>query len=321
MTPYIELYQRLYLTRVVEETIARVYAEQQIRCPMHLCIGQEAISAGACGAVEKNDAIFATHRSHGPYIAGGGDLRKLFAELYGKKTGCCAGRGGSMHLTDLNAGYWAAVPIVGSTIPIATGVALAFQMQKKRNVSIVFLGEGATEEGVFHESIQYAALKKLPIIYVCENNGFSVCTPLSERRAPNLKIYELAKAHGLPAKQNDGNNAIAVYHDVKEAVEYARSGGGATFLEFATYRWLEHCGHLDDHHLPCRSPEEFTKWKKRCPVAYMQNFLLDNHHINQAELSRIEKESNDEVNAALIQAQTDDFPEIALAPQKVYALN
>lgn len=314
----IHLYRRLIRLRLVEETIAQEYPKQKIRCPMHLCLGQEAISVGAAAALTRQDALFGTHRSHGPYVASGGNLNAMFLELYGKSGGCCNGRGGSMHLMDLNAGFFGAIPIVGSTLPIATGVAFAFQMQNKPLVSMIIFGEGATEEGVFHESIQFAVFKKLPVIFVCENNGFSVNTPLEERRPKNLILHELAKAHGANTYSGDGNDVLSIYHACVEAVERARLGEGPSFLEFDTYRWMEHCGPYDDHHLPCRSQEKFDHWKKRDPVLLAEKTLVE-HGISLQELEQIKNEEYENILRALQNAQEAPFPKLETALNGVYA--
>lgn len=299
------LYRKMLLIRLTEERIAASYSEQQMRCPVHLCIGQEAIAAGACAALDPGDVVMSTHRSHGHYLAKGGDLYAMLAEIYGKADGCCLGKGGSMHLIDMRAGFLGAVPIVGSTMPIATGTAFASHLRGEKRVSMVFLGEGSTEEGVFHESVQFAALHKLPIVYVCEDNGFSVNTPLNERRAPGLRLEELARAHTLRADSCDGNDALGVHALCKLAVDRARAGEGPSFLLFRSYRWLEHCGPSDDHHLCCRSAADFEQWKKRCPVEALNAVLLADG-VPQGELDEIRR---------IIVAETDD----ALARAKAAA--
>ena len=178
-----DLYYKMLRIRLVEEKISELYAEQEMRCPVHLSIGQEATAVGICAHLQKEDLVLSAHRAHAHYLAKGGDLKAMISELYGKETGCAMGKGGSMHLIDLNSGFFASVPIVGSTIPIATGVAWAFKMKKRSNITAVFLGDGATEEGVFHESLNFAALKQLPIVFICENNGWAVSTPTDVQTA------------------------------------------------------------------------------------------------------------------------------------------
>jgi len=190
--------------RLVEEAIAASYAGQQMRCPVHLSIGQEAVAAGVGAALRPEDQAMSGHRSHAHYLAKGGDLNAMIAEIYGKDTGCCRGRGGSMHLVDPAAGFMGAVPIVGSTIPIAVGLAFANRLLKRDRVTAAFFGEGATEEGVFHESANFASLHRLPIVFVCENNLYSVYSPMSVRQPAHREVFQLAAGHGIVAHQGDG---------------------------------------------------------------------------------------------------------------------
>ncbi|GAB6127067.1 thiamine pyrophosphate-dependent dehydrogenase E1 component subunit alpha [Humidesulfovibrio idahonensis] len=314
----LDLYRRMLLIRLTEEHIATAYAEQQMRCPVHLCIGQEAIAAGACAALDPGDVVMSTHRSHGHYLAKGGDLYAMLAEIYGKADGCCLGKGGSMHLIDMQAGFLGAVPIVGSTMPIATGTAFASHLRGEKRVSMVFLGEGSTEEGVFHESVQFAALHKLPIVYVCEDNGFSVNTPLDERRAAGLRLEDLARAHTLHVDSGDGNDALGVHALCKRAVDRARAGQGPSFLLLSTYRWLEHCGPNDDHHLCCRSAADFELWKKRCPVDALTRVLLD-ADVPQQELDALRGSIAAAVADALARAKAAAPADPAVSTMHLYA--
>ena len=224
-----------------------------------------------------------------------------------------------MHLVDMHAGFWGAVPIVASILPIATGVAFAFSLRREARVSMVILGEGATEEGVFHESLQYAVFKRLPVVFVCENNGFAVNTPLRERRPPNFAIYKLAVAHGMAAAYGDGNDIRSVHAICHEAVERARSGQGPSFLEFDTYRWLEHCGPNDDHHFPCRSRRAYVSWKRRCPVAVAERQLAA-VGVPEIQIKAIRDEERCAVETALLAAQRARYPELESEASGVYAL-
>lgn len=206
-----KLYYHILRIRLVEEKIAALYPEQEMRCPVHLSIGQEAVAVGACAALAKEDYALSGHRSHAHYLAKGGNLNAMLAEIYGKQTGCCHGKGGSMHLIDLSAGFLGAVPIVGSTIPIAVGTAFGSFLREEMRVTLAFLGEGATEEGVFHESINFAMLKKLPIVFVCENNLYSVYSPLVVRQPADRSVVQLAQGHGIEGYQADGNDLEQVY--------------------------------------------------------------------------------------------------------------
>ena len=189
--------------RMVEERIAKLYSEEEMRCPVHLSIGQESVAVGVCEHLQKNDIVMSAHRAHAHYLAKGGNLKAMLAELYGKSTGCAMGKGGSMHLIDLESGFFGSVPIVGSTIPIAVGVAWAFKMKKSTNIVTVFLGDGATEEGVFFESLDFASLKNVPILFVCENNFYSVYSNLKVRQSPQRKISVLAESHGIKTFTGD----------------------------------------------------------------------------------------------------------------------
>ncbi|MBM3944711.1 MAG: thiamine pyrophosphate-dependent dehydrogenase E1 component subunit alpha, partial [SAR202 cluster bacterium] len=200
------LHRDLLRIRMIEQRVADIYGEQQMRCPVHLSIGQEAAAVGVCARLERGDWAMSGHRSHGHYLAKGGNLNAMFAEMYGKATGCTDGKGGSMHLVDLEAGFLGAVPIVGSTIPIAVGAAWGSRMRGEERVVVAFFGEGSTEEGVFHEALNFAALRRLPVVFVCENNLYSVYSPMSVRQPANREVYQVAAGHGVPSFQVDGND-------------------------------------------------------------------------------------------------------------------
>jgi pyruvate dehydrogenase E1 component alpha subunit len=266
------LYQMLRI-RMVEEAIAERYSEQQMRCPTHLCIGQEAIAVGVSASLLLSDKVYSNHRAHGHYLAKGGSLNALIAELYGKTTGCCGGRGGSMHMTDNQAGFVAATPIVGGTVPIAAGHAWSMKLKNEASVAVVYFGDGCFEEGVVHETLNFAALKSLPIIFVCENNQYAVMTSMKERQ-PERSIHSLASAYGMNAVLGDGNDVSEVASMARVAIEDARKGLGPQFLEFATHRWPEHCGPNDDDALGYRQPGELAKWKMNCPIAKLKAKLM-----------------------------------------------
>jgi pyruvate dehydrogenase E1 component alpha subunit len=241
-----------------------------MRCPVHLSIGQEAVAVGTCAALTASDEALSGHRSHAHYLAKGGSLPRMIAEMMGKAEGCASGLGGSMHLIDRSCGFRGAVPIVGSTIPIAVGLAFQHKLDRDGRVVAVFFGEGATEEGVFHESLNFAVLKKLPVLFVCENNLYSVYSPLHVRQPHNRSLLELGRAHGAEAASADGNDVEAVFESVSAGVARARVGEGPTLFEFPTYRWREHCGPNFDNRLGYRTEEEYLAWKSRCPLALCQ---------------------------------------------------
>ena len=313
------LYRGMLRIRLVEEGIAALYPEQQMRCPVHLCIGQEAVAEGVCAHLVPEDLALSGHRSHGHYLAKGGDLRAMLAELYGRATGCCGGKGGSMHLVDRRAGFLGATPIVASTIPIAVGAAFGSVLRNERRVVVAFFGEGATEEGVFHEAVNFAALKRLPVVFVCENNLYSVYSPLSVRQPPGRSLGQLARGHGIDAAHGDGNDVLDVHELACRAVLRAREGGGPTLLEFDTYRWREHCGPNYDNDIGYRTEEEFRQWQQRCPLERLRQRALAEKLILEAELESWADEIRAEFAAAVRFAQQSPFPAPEMLLEHVYA--
>ena len=313
------LLRNMLWIRMVEERVAELYPEQQMRCPVHLCIGQEAVAAGVCADLSRDDYVLGGHRSHGHYLAKGGDLKAMMAEIYGKATGCSQGKGGSMHLTDTSAGFLGASPIVGSTIPIAVGVAFGSVMRGEKRVTVVFFGDGATEEGVFHESLNFAALKGLPVIFVCENNLYSVYSPLSVRQPPTREICDLARSHGIESYQGDGNGVTEVYTMARRAIRKARDGGGPTFFEFTTYRWREHVGPNYDNDLGYRSESEFQEWRGRCPIERLKRRLLEDGVLLTEDISQMESSLRAQIEDAVAFAKESPFPEEPLMWEHIYA--
>lgn len=324
MTPSAEVLKQLYYgmlrIRAVEETIAELYPEQEMRCPVHLSVGQEAPAIGVCAALSPDDYALSAHRSHAHYLAKGGSLKAMLGELYGRVTGCCQGKGGSMHLIDRSVGFLGAVPIVGSTIPIAVGVAFGSVMKRESRVTVVFFGEGATEEGVFHEALNFAQLKRLPVVFVCENNFFSVYSPLSVRQPAGREVYALAQGHGMESHQGDGNDVTEVFRLTGRAVAKARRGEGPTFLEFQTYRWREHCGPNYDNHLGYRSVEEFESWKARCPLKRLSERLLGDRLAEPREFEEMESRISVEIEEAIAFAKASPYPDPSLLHEHLFAL-
>lgn len=314
-----QMLEAMVRIRLIEEAVADRYREQQMRCPVHLSIGQEAVAVGVCAALRADDQAMSSHRSHAHFLGKGGNLAAMIAEYYGKETGCCRGRGGSMHLVDLPAGFVGAVPIVASTIPIATGLAFANQLLGNTRVVAAFFGEGATEEGAFHESANFASLRRLPLVFVCENNLYSVYSPMAVRQPAHREVFEQARGHGLSAHQGDGNDPEAVYQLTREAVAQARDGRGAAFLEFKTYRWREHCGPQYDNHIGYRTEAEFLEWKERDPIGLFQRRLEAAGAFDAARLRRCEAAVQAEITAAFTAAQTAPFPAASALLEFVYA--
>ena len=304
--------------RRVEEAIAGRYAEQKMRCPTHLCIGQEAIAVGVCDVLARKDKVFSNHRAHGHYMAKGGDLNAMIAELYGRATGCCGGRGGSMHLIDLDAGFMGATPIVGGTIPVAVGAAWASKLQQRDHVTVVFFGDGCFEEGVMHESLNFSALHKLPIVFICENNYFSVYTPLKLRQ-PQRPIHGIAAAHGLVAVAGDGNDVDAVRALAKHAVEAARAGQGPQFLELSTFRWREHCGPNFDHELNYRSQDEIKTGLADCPIERYKEVMRKDGVGTASLMAKLEAQFRHEIDAAFAFSDQSANPLPSAAGEKLYA--
>ncbi|TDR78460.1 thiamine pyrophosphate-dependent dehydrogenase E1 component subunit alpha [Paludibacterium purpuratum] len=300
------LYRAMLRIRMVEEEIARRYPEQQMRCPVHLSIGQEAPAAAFGLALSADDRAMSTHRSHAHYLGKGGDLEKMIAELYGKSTGCCGGRGGSMHLSDERAGFLASTAIVGNSIPVGVGVALAQQLRGESALTCVFLGDGATEEGAFYEAANFAALRHLPVLFVCENNLYSVYSPLSKRQPAERDLCTLARALGVPAEQVDGNDAQAVLAVAQRAAAEIRAGGGPRFIECMTYRWREHCGpHFDDD-LGYRPTGELAAWQDRDPLPRLAAELALTDTDRQAMIAEIGAEIDRAFELALAAPYPDE---------------
>ena len=303
------LFEDMLRIRLISEAVAARYPEQQMRCPVHLSIGQEGVASGVCAALERTDYLVSTHRPHAHYLAKGGSLRGMISEFYGKATGCCSGRGGSMHLIDLDVGMLGSTPIVGGSLPVAVGAAFGTLLAGTSEVTVVFFGDGTTEEGVFLESLNFAALKELPVIFVCENNLYSVYSPLSVRQHPDRDRSGIARAHGMPAVHADGNDAELVYTHARDAVARARAGGGPTYLEFDTYRWREHCGPYYDNDLGYRTEAEFLEWRERDPVALARRRSLEAGEITQAGIAALESAIASEIEDAFAFALAAPFPD------------
>lgn len=306
MTDTSELYRMMLRIRRVEEAIADRYGAQEMRCPVHLSIGQEAVAAGVCAALEHRDGVFSNHRAHAHYLAKGGNLRAMLAEIYGLAGGCCRGVGGSMHMIDIAAGFLGAVPIVGATVPLGVGAAWAARLCGEDKVITIFFGDGTFEEGVVHESINFAVLHRLPVLFVCENNLYASYTRLSDRQ-PERPIHGIAAAHGCNALTADGNDVLAVFDTAKSAVAGLRRGGAPVFLECATYRWREHCGPNLDDDLGYRPHGESAVWQAACPLSRLAAVLR-----TTAEgcifMSAVEREIADEINHAFAAALTSELP-------------
>jgi len=295
------LYETMVRMRMVEEKIVEIYPDREIRSPTHLYIGQEAVAAGVCAALERDDVVVANYRSHGWYLAKGGRLQAMMDELFGRATGCSGGWGGSMHLIDGEAGLMGTSAIVAGGIPHAVGCALADTLQGRRTVSVAAFGDGAVEEGGFHESLNFAALRRLPVVFVCENNLWAAFSPLAERQ-PQGDVHRRAAPYGVPGQVADGNDVVAVYEATASAVRRARDGGGPTLLEFRTFRWLEHCGPNDDVAYGLRGRADVDAWKARCPIEGARGF------VGEVEARALRARVAAEIEAALAAARRAPWP-------------
>lgn len=306
--------------RLLEEKIAEKYPEGEMRCPVHLSIGQEAIAVGVCAHLKQTDFVMSGHRAHAHFLAKGGDSFSLIAEIYGRKSGCANGRGGSMHLVDLDVNFLGSTPIVASSIPVATGVAFAEKMKGTKNITVVFFGEAAIEEGVTHEALNFASLKKLPILYVCENNLYSVYTHLRERQ-PARSISQLVAGHGVTVFSGNGNNIIEVYSTAKKAMSFLRTGQGPVFLEFATYRWREHCGPNYDNQIGYRTEKEFQIWKKTDPVAKLKSYLVKQKILSVQEITNWNNQIGAEIETLFQKVKFSPLAHLPVTENDVYAKN
>lgn len=307
-----DLYYRMKRIRSVEEEIAKRYSEGKMRCPVHLSIGQEAISAGFSLAIDKKDFAVSTHRGHAHYLGKGGSLKSMIAEIYGKSTGCSKGKGGSMHLIDLDVNFFGTSAIVGNSIPVGVGLALSAKLKKTDQVSCVFLGDGAVEEGVFYESLNYSALKNLPVLYICENNLYSVYSPLSVRQPEGRSITKMVENIGVTSEYVESQDVHLIYQKLKEKVDAARNQG-PQFIEFSTYRWREHCGPNFDNDIGYRPEKDFNEWKERDPISLIKNKLTDNKIID-----KIHCDIDTEIEEAFAFAESSSFPDQKEAYEGVF---
>ncbi len=312
------LYKSMLQIRLVEETLAELYKEQEMRTPTHFSIGQEAVAAGVCTALTKQDVVYSGHRSHANFLAKGGSLAGLVNELYGKEAGTARGRGGSVHLTQIDSGFIASTAILGQAIATAVGSAMAISMDSLSNVAVSFFGDGSVDEGVFTESLNFASVHGLPVIFVCENNLYSTQTPAEIRRPKDSLITERAETFGVRAVQVDGNNAVSVYEAASEARSHCVAGSGPVLIECLTYRWREHVGPYEDYELGYRSKEELDAWKKRDPVKALGDSLTSAGTCTQQQCDDWASAIKEEVDAAVTQAKSNPFPDISSLFDNVY---
>jgi len=310
--PYANLYSSLLRIRRVEEEIARVYPTDKIKSPVHLSIGQEAVSVGVCTALQPSDTVFGTYRGHALYLAKGGDLRAMIAELYGKVTGCAKGKGGSMHLVDTARGVMGTSAVVATTVPNAVGYAFAQQYSGSDRVVVSFFGDGALEEGVFQESLNFAALKRLPILFVCENNQYAIHSHQSSRQA-SLDVVKRVRSLGVPASRIEDNDVLEIFDRTVKGLSDIRSGAGPAFLECMTYRWREHVGPSDDFGLGYRSSAEAKVWMETDQIRRLASL------VGAESRAIIEADIDHEIEQAFCFAESSPFPEPAELYSDVFA--
>jgi TPP-dependent pyruvate/acetoin dehydrogenase alpha subunit len=296
------LYRNLRLTRRFEEVVAEIYPTDKIKSPVHLSIGQEAVAVGVCDALRSDDIVSGTYRGHATYLAKGGDAKAMMAELFGKDSGCARGKGGSMHLVDVGCGVLGSSAVVASTVPIAMGYAFALKREGKGRVVAAFFGDGATEEGVFWESLNFAQLHKLPILFVCENNGYAIHEPLDKRWAVRNLIGKVT-AFGVSACRIDDGDVLAIRAATEAVVEPMRGGAsGPSFIECLTYRWREHVGPAEDFSAGYRSRSELERWQAVDQVPRLAGMIAPRAR------RRIEDEVEQQVRDAVAFAEVSPFP-------------
>lgn len=314
------LYYMMKRIRLCEESLIEPIINMKILCPVHLYSGEEAIATGVCAALEKEDYIFGNHRSHGHYLAKGGNMGKMIAEIYCSEEGCSHGRGGSMHLIDPENGVMGVAPIVAGTIPLATGAALASKIRKEKRIVVTFFGDGASGEGGLYEALNFASLKKLPIIFICENNQYSTHLPLDEIRVSN-KISEIAEPFGIESFTADGNDVLRVYELTQKAVTSCRNGNGPVFIEFITFRFRGHVGPNDviqGTRKDIRPKELIDSWKLKDPIIRFKKYLFDNGILSESEINKIDQLCQDEVSEANKFARESCSPDIKELWKYVY---
>jgi pyruvate dehydrogenase E1 component alpha subunit len=304
---YVAALERMLLIRLAEERIADAVVEQTIRCPAHLAIGQEAPPVGVSMHLRPSDRVFGAHRSHGHFLALTDDLRGLFAETLGKDTGVSRGMGGSMHLRAVDHGFLGSVPIVGATIPIAVGAGLAARMDGRGDVAVSYFGDGATEEGSFHESLNLAVVLKAPVLFVCENNLFSSHLHI-DLRQPTDSVARFADANAIPCAVVDGNDVVAVSRAAEVMVAEMRAGAGPRFLECVTYRWRGHVGPREDEDVGVKRKDDLTVWKRRDPIGRLAAALEKAGHLQAGRLQEMRVALKRRVDAAWAQALDDPYP-------------
>jgi pyruvate dehydrogenase E1 component alpha subunit len=310
-----EMLRQMYSIRAFEEMAEQLYAMGKIHGTMHLSIGMEASAVGAIAALRPDDLILSTHRGHGHCIAKGADLNRMMAEFIGKETGYCRGRGGSMHIADIEGGNLGANGVVAGGVPIAVGVGLSLKMQKRDQIILCFFGDGAANLGPFHEALNMAAIWSLPVVYVCENNQYAMSYPVRKAFAIE-RISDRAAAYGMPGETVDGNDVRAVYEAVSKGVKRAREGQGPSLIENVTYRWR---GHSRSDVNRYRTKEEIESWKEKGPIKRFSKHLLEEGMLTEEEIDQIKEDAYAALDAAVEFSETSPDPDLETIEEGVYA--
>jgi len=309
----IEIYRKMVTIRLFEEKIIDLYARGLVPGLAHLYVGEEAIAVGVCANLREEDYITSTHRGHGHVIAKGAELKYMMAELFGKKTGYCKGKGGSMHIADVAIGILGANGIAGGGIPIAVGAALSAKIRKTDQVTACFFGDGSSNNGTFHEGLNFAAVHRLPLVFVCENNGYGIS--VSQKQHQTIQDISIrAAAYNMPGITVDGNDVLAVYEASGKAIQRARAGEGPTLVECKTYRWRGHHEGDPNQGKRYRTMEEIQEWVKKCPIRRFEDKLVSKKTLNKLKAKKIWEEVEKEIDGAVEFANQSPFPE----PQDIY---
>ena len=309
----VSLFKSLLQIRFAEEMIAENYKDQQMRTAVHLGTGQEAVAVGVCANLKKGDAVFSHHRSHNHFLASGGKVFELIAELYGHDSGCSKGRGGSVHLTHKNEVFFASTAILGESVSLAVGSALSFAMEGTQQIAVAFFGDAVWEEGVIYESLNFAAIHSIPVLFICENNTYSTESPLSVRRAKGSEFTERARSFGVESIKGDGNNLEEVFSLVAAIATKMREVPKPYLIEFDTYRWREHVGPNFDHEVGriFRTKSELVEWQKRDPIKLMVDNLMKLDSIDKEEIESVKKHVYDNVAQEFELAKSSPKPDVS----------
>lgn len=310
-----DLYKEMWLIRYFDEKVDQFFAKGLIHGTTHLCVGQEASAAGSIAVLEPKDKIVSTHRGHGHCISKEGDVNKMMAELFGRETGYCKGKGGSMHIADVEKGNLGANGIVGGGIPLAVGAALTSKMKNEQYVVLCFFGDGASNEGSFHEAVNLAAIWDLPVVFICENNQYGMSGPVKDMTRVE-HIADRAAAYGIPGKIVDGCDMVEIMNEVDEAVRSARAGNGPTLIEMKTYRWK---GHSKSDAKKYRTREEENEWRAKDGIKRFKETLLEAGVLTEDEAKALQEQAKQEIEEAVQFAEASPEPSIDTLEEDVYA--